>query len=209
MKEFQIEDFAKDEIQRQSVALSNFMKIVFYSSLKKATETNSTDDIKLLHYDITKMGYHFKDLRPTSQSNDYVKGERYIPLLFIGLEHRSISAIKTLIRLGLPVAGELQIMKSQMNQHFRSKYFPTQTNVLQDFDLVEMIDNITDDNELKDAFKVDLTVTEEDTNEPVIKMERENKLNFKKFAKKRMILSNLMKDNKSTKMDNTQSCNIF
>ncbi|CAF0917041.1 unnamed protein product [Adineta ricciae] len=209
LKQFQIEDFAKDEIQRQSVALSNFLKIVFYSNLKKATETNSTDDIKLLHYDITKMGYHLKDLRPTSQSNDYVQGYRYIPLLFIGLEHRSIPAIKTLIRLGLPVTGEIQIMKSQMSQHFRSKYFPTQPNLLQDFDIMEMIDNITDDNELKDAFKQDLTVIEDDINELVIKTEHENKLNFKKFAKRRMILSNLIKDNKSTKNDNPQSCSIF
>ncbi|UJR23215.1 hypothetical protein I4U23_026234 [Adineta vaga] len=208
-KEFYIDDFSKVELQRKSLAMSNFLKIVFYPSLKKAIETSSIEDIKLLNSDLTKMGCHLKDFNPISQSNDFVQGQRYIPFLFVGLEHRAILAIKCLLQLGLPFVGKIYMMRNQLNQYFLSKYFSLRPDILQCFDIVELIDGINDDDELKDAFKQELPSTETGTNGTLVKIEHEHRMKLKILARRQMILANLINGDKKTDINNSKSCVIL
>ncbi len=45
------------------------------------------------------MDFYFEDFNPNSYINDYLKDQRYISLLFLAFEHRSISSIQYLIEL--------------------------------------------------------------------------------------------------------------
>ncbi|CAF0899953.1 unnamed protein product [Adineta steineri] len=150
---FSSRNFPEHELQRKSIAISNYLKIAFYSKFKQAIEKNSIDEIKLLNNELIQMGFHLKDFDPNSSLNDYVQGERYIPFLFLAFEYRAIPAIKCLLQLGLPIIGQIAISISKMNNKSLWMPFCRRLGDLQCLDIIDIIAGLEDDVELKDAFK--------------------------------------------------------
>jgi len=99
------------------------------------------------------MGFYLEDFNPNSYINDWIQGQRYIPLLFLALEYRSISAMQCLMELGLPLSGKMYISRSINNNNSRCVSFRTRAEELECFDIIGMINDLEDDNELKHIFK--------------------------------------------------------
>jgi hypothetical protein len=158
--EYSAEEFCKIEIQRKSSFISNYLKLAFYPRFKQAIETNSIEDIKSIHKELIQMGFHLKDFNPNSYLNDFIQGERYIPLLFLALEHRAIASLQCLIELGIPVVGLMYMSKSKMNGDSRWISFRSRTEELECFDIIDIINDLEDDSELKNAFQQRLSTDE-------------------------------------------------
>ena len=99
------------------------------------------------------MGYFLKDFDPNSYVHDYVRGERYIPLLFLALEHRSVSSAQCLMELGLPALGRMYMTKSEDSTNSRCVSFRTRAEELECFDIIGLMNDLEDDSELKEIFK--------------------------------------------------------
>ncbi|CAF4402077.1 unnamed protein product, partial [Rotaria magnacalcarata] len=89
------------------------------------------------------MGFHIKYLNPNSSLNDYIQGQRYIPLLFLAVEHRSIASIKCLLELGIPLTGQLDTI----GEYSGLKSFQAQSEELQRTDIMDIINNLEDTDE--------------------------------------------------------------
>jgi hypothetical protein len=146
------------------------------------------------------MGFHLKDFNPNSYLNDYVHGERYIPLLFLALEHRSITSIQCLIELGIPLIGQMYILKSEMNENSRWISFRSRADELEYFDIVDIINDLEDDIELKNIFQQNLV-----SNENAIKIESQIDSDSEKLSKTQKLMRIFFK-NQNTK---PQSCVLF
>jgi hypothetical protein len=207
--EIHAEDFSRDESQRRSVATDNFLMIVFYPNFKKAIGNDAVSDIKLLNSDLMRMGLHLQDLKSTSKLNDYVRGQRYIPLLFLALEHRAIASIKCLIQSGLPITGQMHIVESQIMQYFQSEFFHRQKETLHCFDITQMIDALEDKSDLKEAFKENPVPVEATSDEVSIKTEHESNSNLKKLIKTQMVFGRFSKGEEDNQVTNSQSCIVL
>ncbi|CAF2719841.1 unnamed protein product [Rotaria sp. Silwood2] len=174
-EEFYAQDFPKTELQKCLPGLSDYLKLSFYFPLKKAIEENSIDNIKLINNDMNTMGFYLEDFNSNSYVNDWLKGQRYVPLLFLALEHRSISSIQCLIELGLPPIGRMYISKSINNNNSRCVSFRTRAEELECFDIIGMINDLEDDNELKNIFKQHLSSRETNHSQTSIKLEEQLK----------------------------------
>jgi hypothetical protein len=152
-EEFHAQDFPKNELEKRLSGISDYLKLSFYFPLKKSIEENFIENIKLINQQMNTMGFYLEDFNPDSYLNDWLKGQRYIPLLFIALEHRSISSVQCLIELGLPLNGRMYISKSINNTNSRCVSFRTRAEELECFDIIGMINDLEDDNELKHIFK--------------------------------------------------------
>jgi len=152
-EEFHAQDFPKNELEKRLSGISDYLKLSFYFPLKKSIEENFIENIKLINQQMNTMGFYLEDFNPDSYLNDWLKGQRYIPLLFIALEHRSISSVQYLIELGLPLNGRMYISKSINNTNSRCVSFRTRAEELECFDIIGMINDLEDDNELKHIFK--------------------------------------------------------
>ena len=141
------------EIERKSAFRSNHLKLAFYPRLKRAIEKNSIEEIKSIHQQLTQMGFHLQDFSPNSYLNDFVQGERYIPLLFLAIEHRAIAALKYLIELGIPRVGLVYMSKSTINADSRWMSFRARAEELECFDIIDIINDCEDDAELKAVFQ--------------------------------------------------------
>lgn len=155
--EYSANEFSKNEIQRKSTSISNYLKIAFYPNLRKAIETNSIEEIKTLNKEMNDMGFYLKDLNPNSYLDDYVQGQRYIPLLFLALEHRSIASLKCLIELDIPLIGQMYVSKSKMNENSHWISSRSRAEELECFDIIDIINDLEDDIELKEIFQENLT----------------------------------------------------
>ncbi|CAF0982468.1 unnamed protein product [Rotaria sordida] len=182
-EEFYAQDFPKNEIQKCLPGLSDYLKLSFYFPLKKSIEENSIDNITLINNEMNTMGFYLEDFNPNSYINDWLKGQRYIPLLFVALEHRSISSIQCLIELGLPPIGRMYISKSINNNNSRCVSFRTRAEELECFDIIDMINNLEDDNELKHIFKRHLSSHE--INHSQTSLNLEEQLKRKKLSQQR------------------------
>lgn len=159
--EYSAGEFCKIEIERKPSFISNYLKLVFYSRFKKAIEINSIDDIKSINQELIQMGFHLKDFNPNSYLNDFIQGERYIPLLFLALEHRAIASLQCLIELGIPLMGLMYMSKSKINVDSRwISSFRSRTEELECFDIIDIINNLEDDNELKKIFQQSSSINE-------------------------------------------------
>lgn len=158
-EEFHAQDFPRKELEKRLEGRSDYLKLSFYSPLKTSIEENLTENIKLINQEMNAMGFYLEDLNPDSYINDWLKGQRYIPLLFLALEHRSISAVQCLIELGLPLTGRMYLSKSINHHNSRCVSFRTRAEELECFDIIGMINDLEDDNELKNIFKRHLSPT--------------------------------------------------
>ena len=152
-EEFHAQDFPKSELEKCLSGLSDYLKLTFYCFLKESIEKNSTNNIRLINNDMNQMGFYLKDFNPNSYVNDWLKGQRYVPLLFLALEHHSISSIQCLVKLGLPLTGRMYTSKSINNTNSRCVSFRTRAEELECFDIIGMINDLEDDDELKNIFK--------------------------------------------------------
>jgi hypothetical protein len=193
-EEYSAGEFSKHEIERKSSFISNYLKLAFYPNLKKAIEDNSIDQIKLINNEMLQMGFHLKDFNPNSYLNDYIQGERYIPLLFLAFEHRSVASIQCLIELGIPLLGQMYISKSKINENSRWMLFLSRNEELQCFDIIDIINNLEDDVELKNAFQQHLSINDNSNN-----IEIQKDLNGEKLSTKQKMMKNFFRneDNKS------------
>ncbi|CAF0846921.1 unnamed protein product [Rotaria sp. Silwood1] len=205
-KEFHTQDFPKNELEKKSSAISNYLKLAFYSSLKKAIENNSIEDIKLINDKIIHMGFHLKDFNPNSSLNDYIQGQRYIPLLFLALEHRSIASIKCLIELGIPLIGQMYKSKFTMNQNSQSKSLRTQPKKSQCIDVIDIINSLEDDIELRDIFKQQFVPIETKPNENLAKIEQEKDVNLEKLSKRQQIIKNFLTKIEQNDNEKSKTC---
>jgi hypothetical protein len=156
-EEFHAQDFPQNELKKRLSGISDYLKLSFYFSLKKSIEENLIENLKSINQEMNTMGFHLEDFNSDSYINDWIKGQRYIPLLFLALEHRSILTIQFLIELGLPLNGRMYISKSINNNNSRCVSFRTRAEELESFDIIGMINDLEDDNELKHIFKRNLS----------------------------------------------------
>ncbi len=159
-EEFHAYNFPKNELEKHLSGISDYLKLSFYFPLKKSIEQNLINDMKLINNDMNTMGFYLKDFNPNSYLNDWIQGQRYIPLLFLALEHRSVASIQCLIELDLPLIGRMYISKSIDNTNSRCVSFRTRAEELECFDIIGMINDLEDDNELKHICKRHLSPTE-------------------------------------------------
>lgn len=152
-EEFHAQDFPRNELDKRLEGRSDYLKLSFYFPLKKSIEENAVEDIKSINQEMNTMGFYLEDFNSDSYVNDWLRGQRYIPLLFLALESRSISAIQCLIELGLPLSGRMYLSKSTNNQNSRCVSFRTRAEELECFDIIGMINDLEDDSELKNIFK--------------------------------------------------------
>ncbi|CAF3648034.1 unnamed protein product [Rotaria socialis] len=174
-EEFYAQDFPKKELEKCVPGLSDYLKLSFYFPLKKSIEENSIESIKLINSEINTMGFYLEDFNPNSYANDWLKGERYIPLLFVALELRSISLIQCLMELGLPLTGRMYISKAVNMKNSRCVSFRTLAEELECFDIIEMMNDLEDDSELKTLFKSHLSSAETNRRQPSINSEQQLK----------------------------------
>lgn len=146
------EDFAKHQIERRSNFPGNYLKMAFYPQLKKAIEKHSLNELKSLTAKIVQMGFHLKDLPSHSTLQDYIQGERYIPLLFLALEHRSYTCFR---QLGVPLIAQLDLSKSSItDDSFWKGHLSSSTEELQSLNLVETMKTCEDeDHQWKPIFQ--------------------------------------------------------
>ncbi|CAF3948332.1 unnamed protein product [Adineta steineri] len=159
-EEFHAQGFPKNQIENHLSGISDYLKLSFYFSIKKSIEENSINDLILINKNMNTMGFYLEDFNPNSYINDWVKGQRYTPLLFLALEHQSIPSIQYFIDLGLPLNGRMYISKSINNNNSRCVSFRTRAEELECFDIIGMINDLEDDTELKNIFKRHLSSTE-------------------------------------------------
>jgi len=188
-EEYSAQDFSKNEIQRKSLCISNYLKLAFYPNFKKAIENNSVEEIKLINNEMIQMGFHLKDFNPNSYLNDYVQGQRYVPLLFLALEHRSIVSIQCLIELGIPLTGQMYISKSKIEENSRWISFRSRAEELECFDIIDIINNLEDDIELKNVFQQRLVL-----NESSIEIEPEKDVKLENLPKTQKIMNHFFKN---------------
>ena len=151
-EEFHAQDFPKNELEKCLSGISDYLKLSFYFSLKTSIEDNQVENINAINQEMNAMGFYLEDFNPDSYVNDWVKGQRYIPLLFHALEHRAVASIQCLMELGLPPTGRMYISKS-MDNNSRCVSFRTRAEELESFDIIGMINDLEDDSELKQVFK--------------------------------------------------------
>lgn len=159
-EEFHTQGFPKNELAKRLPGISDYLKLSYYFPLKKAVEDNAISNLKSINSAMNAMGFYLEDFNPDSYVNDWVRGQRYIPLLFVSLEHRSTTSVQCLIELGLPLAGRMYISKSVNNANSRCVSFRTRAEELECFDVIGMINDLEDDNELKNIFKQHLSAKE-------------------------------------------------
>ncbi|CAF3680162.1 unnamed protein product, partial [Rotaria sordida] len=205
-EEFHAQGFPKHELEKKSSVISNYLKLAFYSSLKKAIENNSIEDIKLINNKIIQMGFHLKDFKPNSSLNDYIQGQRYIPLLFLALEHRSIASIKCLIELGIPLIGQMYKSKTTMNQNSGLISLCIRSEKPQCIDITDIINNLEDDIELKDLFKQYLVLIETKFNENSIKIEQQEDSNLEKLSIRQKIMKNFLTGIEQNENEKSKTC---
>jgi hypothetical protein len=138
---------------------------------------------------MTQMGFHLKDFNPNSYLNDYIQGQRYIPLLFLALQHRSIVSIQCLIELGMPLIGQMYISKSTIDQNSSWILFRSCAKELECFDIIDIINDLGDDTELKTIFQQQLT-----SNENSIKTESQTDDNLEKLSKRQKTMNFFFKN---------------
>lgn len=195
-------DFSKTELEKQSSAISNYLKLAFYPSIRKSIENNSVEEMKSLNNKITQMGFQLKDLNPNSSLNDYVQGQRYIPLLFLALEHRSIELFKYLIDIGIPLTGKIDIK----NDDGILKTFKRRSQELQCLDLVDVVNNLKDEDDFKGIFKRDSISSEKQLNETLIDIEDEKDCNLAKMSKTQKFFQNLFKKSDDVENQKSKAC---
>ncbi|CAF1255872.1 unnamed protein product [Rotaria sordida] len=205
-EEFHAQGFPTHELEKKSSVISNYLKLAFYSSLKKAIENNSIEDIKLINNKIIQMGFHLKDFNPNSSLNDYIQGQRYIPLLFLALEHRSIASIKCLIELGIPLIGQMYKSKTTMNQNSGLISLCIRSEKPQCIDITDIINNLEDDIELKDLFKQYLVLIETKFNENSIKIEQQDDSNLEKLSIRQKIMKNFLTGIEQNENEKSKTC---
>ena len=148
-EEFRAKDFPNGELQRRSAGISDFLKISFYPSLRKAVEKDAVEEVKLIHSEMIQMGFHLKDLHPHSFRQDYSHGHRYVPLVFVALQHRSLACIRYLIEVGVPITGRMYITGLEIREMFKS--MPQRANEveLECLDMVDLLQSLDTDVEIK------------------------------------------------------------
>jgi hypothetical protein len=196
-EEFHAQGFPKNELTKHLSGISDYLKLSFYFPLKKSIEENLIENIKLINNEMNIMGFYLEDFNPNSYINDWIKGQRYIPLLFLALEHRSISSIQCLMELGLPPIGRMYISKSINNNNARCVSFRTRAEELEYFDIIGMINDLEDDNELKHIFKRHVSPSETSHSQ--------SSINFEQQLKKQKIPQQETITNKNNKI-NSQAC---
>jgi hypothetical protein len=147
------------------------------------------------------MGFYLEDFNPDSYINDWLKGQRYIPLLFIALEHRSVSSVQCFMELGLPLIGRMYLSKSINNNNSRCVSFRTRAEELECFDIIGMINDLEEDNELKSIFKRHLSPTGTIYRQSSILSEQQIKR--QKIPSQQTMLNNQSQNNKNMK---SQAC---
>ena len=152
------DDFAKYEIERPINFPSNYLKLAFYSQLKTAIEKNSIEELKSLNGEITQIGFHLHDFNPNSSFNDYIEGQRYIPLLFLCVEHRSYTAFHFLCQSGVPSIGILELSKSELDERSYWKSYFSSTDQLQCLNMVEIVKNLEEDIQWKTSLEQCLSI---------------------------------------------------
>jgi hypothetical protein len=158
-EEFHAQGFPKNELEKRVSGISDYLKLAFYFPLKQSIEQNLIDNIKLINNDMNTMGFYLEDFNPNSYVNDWIRGQRYIPLLFLVLEYRSIASMQCFMELGLPLIGRMYISKSININNSRCVSFRTRAEELECFDIIGMINDLEDDNELKNIFKRHLSLS--------------------------------------------------
>jgi len=174
-EEFHAQGFPKNELKKRLSGISDYLKLSFYFPLKKSIEENSIENIKLINNEMNIMGFYLEDFNPNSYINDWLKGQRYIPLLFLALEYRSILSMQCLMELGLPPIGRMYISKSIDSNTARCVSFRTRAEELECFDIIGMINDLEDDNELKQIFKRHASPSETIPRQPSINSRQQSK----------------------------------
>lgn len=151
--EFQAQGFPQAELERCPSGISDYLKLMYYQPLKECIETNSIGQIKLINEEMNLMGFHLRDFNPNSYLNDWLRGQRYVPLLFLALEHRSVCAVQCLMELGLPLIGRMYLTRETNPNNSRCVSFRTRAEELECFDIIGLINDLEEDSELKNIFK--------------------------------------------------------
>jgi hypothetical protein len=206
-EEFRAQDFPQNELQRKSSSKSDYLKLTFYPSLKKSIENNSIDEIQSINSEMTKLGFHLKDLSSNSYLSDYIRGERYVPLLFLALKHRSVASIQCLLQLGILVTGRMYSLKSKMNKNSRWMSSRSRTEELEYVDINDLINDLADGNELKEIFKQHSIQLETIPNETSIRIiEQPTDINSTKLSKIQTIMQYLFKTNQPDQNTKSRTC---
>lgn len=208
-EQYHAQDFLTYELQKKSLATSNYLKLYFYSSLKKSIENNSVEEIKLHNDKMNQMGFHLKDLDPNSSLNDYVHGERYIPLLFFAIQQRSIASIKCLIDLGMPIIGQIHGLKMTTNQNSELILIGSEPNESKRLDIIDIINSLDDDLELKDAFQQHLRPIETVSNGSISIIEQDNDSSSEKSKKMQNEVVDLLLRFKQNDSAESKTCTLL
>jgi hypothetical protein len=151
--------------------------------------------------ELIKMRLRLKHFNPNSYLNDYVQGERYIPLIFLAFEHRSIESIQCLMELGLPLIGQMHILQSEMTPDSKWISFRSREEEFQCFDITDIINDLEDDIELKNVFKQNLVPTGSS-----IETEQQDSI-LKKLSEKQRTM-NFLRGNQQNQNTKSQTCVI-
>lgn len=174
-EEFHAWNYPKNELEKRLESISDYLKMNFYSSVKKSIEENSVDDLKAVNQQMNSMGFRIEDFNSNSYINDWIRGQRYVPLLFLALEHRSIAVFQYLINQGLPIEGRMYISKTNQNARSRCVSFRTRAEELECFDIIGMINDLEDDNELKHIFKRNISPSTTNYTQSSMDLEQQTK----------------------------------
>ena len=201
-EEFRAKDFPTGELQRPSEGISDFLKISFYPTLRKAIERDASAELKLIHSEMIQMGFHMKDLHPHSYQHDYCYGQRYVPLFFIALQHRSLACIRVLTEIGVPSIGRMYLSVTEAREMFnwipphQRKDGEEEEEELKYLDMVDLLEQFDHDLELQTSLgqhvvPLAAVVVENPARPTVLEMRSSNsKQRWKNLFKKNQANSN-------------------
>ena len=131
---FQAKDLRQNGDEQNLLAISDFLKSAFYPSLKTAIEIDDVEKLRFIRQEILSMGFDLKNFHVDSNLDDFCHGQRYIPLFFLAVRHRSTSTLSFFNEINLPRLGRIR------RSSFTSD-LPSMNDENQWIDLNEFIEN--------------------------------------------------------------------
>ncbi|CAF1328391.1 unnamed protein product, partial [Didymodactylos carnosus] len=152
-----------DELERR-YGIGDYVKVAYYETIKTAIETNNVEQLKMMNSELEQFGFTINDFNPMSYIKDWIRGQRYVPPLFIGLEARSLASLYCLLEMGTVPTGNMYVLDndygagvssgvSSSSHQSRCISLRGRAEELECFDIVGMFNDLEDDSELKAVLK--------------------------------------------------------
>lgn len=150
--EFQADNIQNQKKNEDTPGIGNFLKLEFYLRLKSSIEHNRINQMKAIQSELMNMGFNLSDFPADSNINDYCQGERYMPLLFLAIETRAPSSFQCLINLNVSPHGQIFLDELNVDGQCHVISLRSRAEDLECFDIIEILNDIEDDFELKNIF---------------------------------------------------------